>query len=483
MTTARIATTLLLAGALGCAGTQPRPASAPGADKAQALPADVREALSARAQRLFSEAVQAQEEQRKLKVPTDWALLERKWRAAVDVEEVAEARFNLAVAEEAQGRLGEARADYERALATKPGLRQAAVNLGVLLEKQGDLRGAQAAYAGVVRDFPDDALARERLAAMYQASGQQDEAWRFAREALLRDARSVGAYKILAGVSLQRGNLDIARLITLRAAKLDPADPEIPFLAGQVLDRQGDHPAAAVQYRKALSLDEGFMPARRALLQAAVAGKRWAGVAEHAPAVLKEEPRNGAVHLALGIAQRHLGKPDEALASYARAEESGGGKLAEVHLARGVLLMREKEQCEPALEEFRTYGRLAGPVATTSSNVLPLQRECEQVVAENRKAAEMAKAMKAEAERKAAEAAARKAAAAAPKAAAPAAATPAAAAPSAATPASATPASAPPVAAAPAPAAPDAPAPASAAAEPRDPGEGAAPTAAPAPAR
>lgn len=487
MTTTRIATTLLLAGALGCAGAQSRPASS-AADKAQALPADAREALSARAQRLFSEAVQAQEEQRKLKVPTDWALLEKKWRAAVDVEEVGEARFNLAVAEEAQGRLGEARADYEKALAAKPGLRQAAVNLGVLLEKQGDLRGAQAAYAGVVRDFPEDALARERLAAMYQAAGQQDEAWRFAREALLRDARSVGAYKILAGVSLQRGNLDIARLITLRAAKLDPADPEIPFLAGQVLDRQGDPAAAAAQYRKALTLDEGFMPARRALLQTAVAGKRWTGVAEHAPAVLKEEPKNGAVHLALGVAQRHLGKPDEALASYARAEESAGGKLPEVHLARGVLLMREKNQCEPALEEFRTYGKLAGPVATTSSNVLPLQRECEQVVAENRKALEVAKAMKAEAERKSAEAAARKAAAAAPKAA-PATSAPAAAAPAA---AGAPPAPAPaPAPAAPAPAAsaqaPTAAAAAAAAAtgEPGDPGasEGAAPTPAPVPAR
>ena len=353
--------------------------------------------------------MQAQEDQRKLKVPTDWPLLERKWRAVLDAEEIAEARFNMGVAMEAQGRLADARAEYERALGAKPGLRQAAVNLGVLLEKQGDRPGAQAVYAGVVRDFPEDARARERLAAMYRGSGQLEEAWRLAREALLRDARSVGAYKVLAGVSLQRGNLDIAQLITLRAQKLDPSDPELPFLAGQILEKQGDGAAAAAQYKKALSLKEGYLPARYALLQTAVKGQRWAGVAEHAQAILREEPKNAPVHLALGIAQRHLDKPDDALASYAKAQELAGDKLPEVHLARGVLFMRVKNQCEPALEELRTFTRLAGPVAATESPALKLQRECEQAMAENQRAVEAAKAMQADAERKAAESAARKA--------------------------------------------------------------------------
>lgn len=413
MTTTRIATSLLLAAALGCAGAPARrdgAAPAAAAKPAPGLPADANEALSARAQRLFGEAVQAQEDQRKLKVPTDWPLLERKWRAVLDAEEIAEARYNVGVTLEGQGKLAEARAEYERALAAKPGLRQAAVNLGVLLEKQGDRAGAQALYAGVVRDYPEDARARERLAVLYRGSGQTEEAWRLAREALLRDAKSVGAYKVLAGVSIQRGNLDIAQLILLRAQKLDPADPEIPFLSGQVLEKQGDAAAAAVQYKKALAARE-YLPARYALLQSAVKGQRWAAVAEHAQAVLREEPKNAGVHLALGVAQRHLDKPDDALASYAKAEELAGDKLPETHLARGVLFMRSKNQCEPALEELRTYTRLAGPMAATDSSALKLQRECEQIMAENKRALEAAKAMKVDAERKAAAAALRKTAA------------------------------------------------------------------------
>jgi tetratricopeptide (TPR) repeat protein len=411
--TTSIARTLLLSAALGCAGAPSRPAtgavSRPATTGGSATAAAAGpEALSTRSQRLFAEALRAQEDQKKLQVPTDWAVLERRWRAVLDDAEIAEARFNVGVALEQQGRLDEARAEYERALADKPSLRQAAVNLGVLLEKRGDRQGAQAAYAGVVRDFPEDARARERLAALYQQAGQPDDAWRLAREALLRDPRSVGAYKVLVRVAVQRNNLDLAKLIALRAQKLDAADPELPYLVGDLLARQGDDAAAAAQLKKALALDARYLPARYALLQAAVKKESWTQIVEQAQGILAQEPTNAAVQLARGIALRHLDKPDEALAAYDRAQQLSGDRLAEVHLARGVLLMRVKSECEPALKEFRAYAQAAGPVATTESPVLKLQRECEQTVEENRRAAEAVRELQRKAEQKAAEEAARK---------------------------------------------------------------------------
>lgn len=358
------------------------------------------DALPPRAQRLFAEALQAEEELRAQKLPVDWPLLERRWRAVLEATDVPEAHFNLGVALEAQGRLDEARAEYERARALKPGLRQAAVNLGVLLEKAGDLRGAQTAFAAVVRDFPEDARARERLAALYLGAGQLDEAWRLAREALLRDPRSVGANKVLIRVAAQRNQLDLAKLIALRTAKLDAADPELPFLAGELMVRENDEGGAEAQFKKALALDRHFLPARSALLRAAVKRSRWAAAAEHAEALLQDRPGDPAVQLALGIALRHTDKPDDALAAYARAEELSGDKLAEVHLARGVLYMRVKNECEPALDEFRKYAQLAGPVAATESPVLKLQRECEGILDENRKALEAAREMQKTADEK-----------------------------------------------------------------------------------
>jgi tetratricopeptide (TPR) repeat protein len=357
---------------------------------------------SARAERLFADALRAQEDQKKLAVPTDWALLERKWRDALDAGDLPEARFNLGVTLQEQGKTADARAEYERALAAKPSLRQAAVNVAVLLEREGDVRAAAAAYARVLREFPEDAVARERLAALYEASGQHDDAWRLARETLQRDPRSVRAHVVLVEVALARKDPDLAKLVVLRAQRLDPKSAELAWLEGEVLARQGDDAAAAVRWRRALSWDPGFRPARTALFEAALAQQAWGGVAEHGKALLAEDPSDARVHLAVGVALRHLGKPDEALAAYAEAERRSGGTLPEVYLARGVLQMRVKNECEPALVSFQAYARAAGPVLPAGAQVTKLQRECEQILEQNRLAAEAARQMQADAARKAA---------------------------------------------------------------------------------
>jgi tetratricopeptide (TPR) repeat protein len=441
MSARKTITLALLAAALGCAGAAPKPgerpastarvargetpaataasgkngtkngaggkvASAPESSRRGEVsgegPAAGEPALPPRAQRLFEDAVRAEEEQRKLKVPTDWPYLEKKWRAVLDAADVAEVHHNLGVALEAQGRLGEARAEYDRARTVKPSLRQAAVNLGVLLEKQGDVTGASAVYAQCVRDFPEDAVARARLAALYLGTGQLDDAWRLAREALVRDPRSVGAYRVLARVALQKNDLDLAKLIALRAQKLDAQDPELPWVVGQVLAKQGDEPGAQAQFRKALGLREDFLPARYALLDAALKKQAWGSVAEHAAQILKVEPGNGHVQLAHGLALRYTGKPDEALAAYARAEKASNDRIPETHLARGVLLARVKSECEPALQELKLYTARAGPLLPEGSQVVKLQRDCETQLEEGRKAAEAAKQMQAEAARAAA---------------------------------------------------------------------------------
>ena len=413
-------TLLALAAALaGCAGAPARPPEKPKAAPASraaegaaaprpAAPAGASadEQVSARVLRLFDEAVQAEQEQRKLKVPTDWPYLERKWRAVLDAGDLAEAHFNLGVALEAQGKLGEARVEYERARQAKPTLRQASVNLGVLLEKQGDSSAAAAVYQQVARDFPEDAASRERLAALYRTSGQTEDAARAAREALVRDPQSATANKVLAQVAFQRNDLDLAKLISLRAQKLAPADPEIPFLSGQIAAKQGDDAAAAVQFRKALALESDFLPARHALLEAATRKGAWGSVAEQAAAILKVQPDDARLHLVHAIALRHLGKADEALAALARAEKLGGDRLPEVRLARGVLYARVKSECEPALVELKAYQR-AVPVTQNAAQISRLVTDCEQMLEENRKALEAAKQMQAEAQKQAAEKAAK----------------------------------------------------------------------------
>ncbi len=397
-----IALSLLLA---GCASAPVAPTPEERQARASAAPARTGpgESLTDQGRRLFDEAVQARDEMEKARA-IDWAGLERRWRAVLVVADLPEARYNLGVTLERQGRDAEAGVEYRKVLAERP-LKQASANLAVGLERAGDLRGAQAAYDAVAREYPDEALSRERLAALYAHSGQHDEAWHQAREALLRDPASVSARTTMMRVALARGDLDLARLVALRLQKSAPDDAEVAWLSGVLLSRQGDDAGATVQWKKALALEPRLSAARMGLLGVAVKQERWGDIREQAARVLADDPSNAQVQLLLGIAERHAGKPEEALAAYTAAEQLGAGKLPEVHLARGVLLMRDKGDCGEALRAFDQYERAAGPVLPKGSPVPKLIRECQEQVEQGRAAAEVARQMKAEAEKKAAEAA------------------------------------------------------------------------------
>lgn len=397
----------------GARSTRPtaRPKEEARASEAEASAAEeaAADAIPAKARRLFGEAVKALDDQKALKVPVDWELMEKKWRAVLGAAEVAEAHFNLGVALDAQGREADAKAEYERALALKPSLRQARVNLVVMQERKGDTRAASAAYGEILRDYPEDSMARERLAALYRESGQQEDAWRLAREALLRDPRAIGAYKTMIRIAVARKDLDVAKLIALRAQKLDERDADVSYLLGAVLDQQGDEAGAAAQWQKTLELSPAHLAARYGLLEQAVRKEAWPKVAEEAAAVLKEEPKNAPLVLLRGIALRHADKQDDAMEAYDKAEKLSGGTIPEVYLARGILLMRDKGECEPALVQFDRYAKSVGPILPKGSPVTALQRECDEMIAQNKAAAEAAKQMQLEAEKAAAAEAAKKA--------------------------------------------------------------------------
>jgi Flp pilus assembly protein TadD len=383
-----------LLGATACATTEgaSRPA-APAPAAPVAAPAGEKP-ITPRGQRLFDEANAALEDQRKAKVPTDWEQLERKWRAAA-TEDTPEAWFNVGVASERLGKPAEARAAYERALAIRPAFREAAVNLAFLRAEGEGPEGAFSLYADTLRRFPEDALLRVRIAELYRRSGQLDDAWRTAREALQRDPRVAGAYPVMMRVALDRGDLDLAELVAVRARKLDPADPEIAVLLGVLAERRGDAGAALAQYRKALAQRPQDLQARYRLLSLAIQARAWESAAEQAKAILAVRPDDARVRVALGVALRNLGKPDEAVAEYQKARAGEGKALPEIDLDLGVALMKGKGGCEAALPELERYQQAVGPALAADSAAPALLRECNQILAASRQAEEAARQMKA----------------------------------------------------------------------------------------
>lgn len=359
--------------------------------------ASAKRALTPRGQRLWDEALAAAEEQKRLKVPTDWETLERRWRAVTDAEPVPEAWFNVGVASEKLRKYDDARAAYKRAVDIEPAFAPAAMNLA-LLEEPSDPRKAADMWSDLLRRYPEDPIPKGRLAAFYEASGQRDQAWNLARESLAKDPRAIGAYKVMMRVALDRGNIDLAHLLVVKAKKLDESDPELTAFTGDILAREKDGAGAVAAWKKAIAMKEDYLPARYSLLGDALGKQAWETVAAQATAILARQPDDARLHLVQGVAYRYLGQPDKALEAYKQAERHGGGKLNEVHLARAVTFMKSKDQCEPALAELKRYMSDGGMAPAA----MKLQRECEQIILQNKQAEEAAKEMKAAAEAKAA---------------------------------------------------------------------------------
>ena len=77
------------------------------------------------------------------------------FQGLLEVEERAETRNNLGAALLAQGRIDEARANFERALEARPSLEIASLNLAVCLERAGETSAAADSYRRYVASGGD----------------------------------------------------------------------------------------------------------------------------------------------------------------------------------------------------------------------------------------------------------------------------------------------------------------------------------------
>ena len=243
--------------------------------------------------------------------------------AVPEAADLPEARYNLGVALERQGRLAEARAEYQRGLAGRPlpgggQPRRAAREGGGRPRRAGRLRAA-------ARDFPEDAVSRGpagrplppvRAARRGLAPGPRGAAPRPGHRGGLPDDDPRGHGP---------NDLDLARLVALRARRWRPTTPSgLAVRPGAARRATGGRP---VQWKRALELQPGFLPARTGLLEAAVKPRALGrGVrAGAAPAGRRSGQRAGAA--VLGVALRHQGKADEAAGAYVAAERLAPGKL------------------------------------------------------------------------------------------------------------------------------------------------------------
>ena len=237
-----------------------------------------------------------------------------------------------------QGKLGEARACFRRALELTPEFAEAHNNLGNALKDQGKLDEAVACFRRALALKPNYAKAHSNLGVALKDQEKLDEAVASFRRALELNPNYAEAQSNL-GVALRRqGNPDAALACYRRALELKPDYAEAHNNVGNALKEQGKLDEAVACFRRALEL----------------------------------QPDHAEVHSNLGVALKDQGKLDEAVACFRRALELRPD-YAEAHSNLGVAL-KDQGKLDEALACFRRALELkpdyAGRTATWSTRRL-----------------------------------------------------------------------------------------------------------------
>jgi tetratricopeptide (TPR) repeat protein len=392
---ALLAALVLLAVSRCATSSTPAPEAAPSSKAAApaAAPGPADAGPSTHSLLLFEDANKAAQAQAKA---PDNAALERKYEAARQADpRLAEADYNLGVLAERQGKREQAYALYRSALEKKPSLKPAAEALARITAEQGDIPSAMAQYTDIAQKFPDDASSRAALAELYRLSSDHDRAQEWARAALVRDPKSIAAYKVMLRSDIDRKQYALAKLVALRALKIDDKDPEIYVALGEVQLAEGQPDKAVLQFKKALEVKPDDRAALTHLAHLALLDQDYAAAESALKRLADTGGGTAEVQLALGVAYKGLGQTDKALAAYDLAEKLNP-RLAAVYLDRGIVLQRSKGAPDRALEQYKRYVELLGgeQALPGDSPVPALRREAEQALkarAEARKVEEQAR--------------------------------------------------------------------------------------------
>jgi protein O-mannosyl-transferase len=169
------------------------------------------------------------------------------------------AHENLGQALRERGRLEEARASYERALAHAPARSPAYLavihnSLGLVLTRMGKTDDARAQFEAAVRFNPVFAEPRSNLGNTLAAEGRLSDAIGHYRAAVELKPDFTEAQVGLGNTLLRQGNPEEAAAYYREALRLDPALAHAHNGLGAALARQGQDKEAMAQYQEALRL-------------------------------------------------------------------------------------------------------------------------------------------------------------------------------------------------------------------------------------
>ena len=355
------AISVLLALAAGCGGAR-RAAIGTGPVKAAILPA-----AKPQARVYFEEGVHQME----IAGGADKAIAAFS-RAIKEDKNLFEAWHNRGVVEARLGRWESAADSLDRALELQPGSRATVFALAnvllrarrageavVLLERQ--LGGDAGAEAGEGASG-DARAANEELRLFYvqalREAGKTSRALEEVEKVLARSGRSGRAFNALGLIYYRMDKPALAETALRRAAELEPKSAEIWNNLGLVALARGHDHEAFTSFDKAASLDDGFIEARLNKAAVLLDCGDYAHALPELEAAAKARPDDPDVLVALGVAKRGLGKPDEARRAYEGAL-AVAPEYPAAHFNLGILYMDFLSDKKKAREHFQLYRKVA----------------------------------------------------------------------------------------------------------------------------
>lgn len=165
---------------------------------------------------------------------------------------------NLGTVFEAQEKLSEAAASYERALAIKPDYPDALSNLGSVLNKQGRLSEAAACFGLALAIKPDHPDALSKLGTVFDAQERPREAVVCYKRALAIKPDHPDALSNLGNALNEQGKLGEAIACYERALAIKPDHPDALSNLGHAFMAQGKLNEAVACFERALAIKPDF---------------------------------------------------------------------------------------------------------------------------------------------------------------------------------------------------------------------------------
>jgi tetratricopeptide (TPR) repeat protein len=272
------------------------------------------------------------------------------------------------------GRVDQAREQFQKALDINPNDTEAMNELGVATMQQGKTEDAIALYLRALEIAPNKAETHINLGVALLQKGEPEKAANHFQHAAQIEPRNAKARLDLASAYVQEGQWADAVAQFQRASEMEPDNAETRYGLGSALERAGRHDEAMAQFRKALEIDDGHPGAHFRLALGLMADGKSGDAVAHLRRAIEINPGYAEALDMLGNALMQEGRIDEASSSIMAALGLRPGD-AQIQNDAGAVLAR-KGSPDEAAAHYRRAIEIDPAFATARVNLgnLLLQR-------------------------------------------------------------------------------------------------------------